>query len=113
MRRVPRDKTLAQFEEILQYEYCPRRLLHYDSGQGLQICPAAHAERNALIQAARHGIKTDGTILCLTCCVPCKDCLIEIINAGVRTVYVTSLDYYDLLSEYLITESGLQILKYD
>jgi dCMP deaminase len=111
--RVPRDKVLNKLAAILTYEDCPRRLLHYDSGQGLQICPAAHAERNALIQAARHGISTEATILCLTCCIPCKDCLIEIINAGVRTVYVTSLEHYDLLSEYLIEESGIQIFQYE
>lgn len=115
--RLERDPTLAHIcadDETTRLfaTTCPRKLLGYESGEGLHLCPAAHAERNALIQAARYGIATENSILCLTCCTPCKDCLIELINAGVRTVYVTSLDRYDALSDYLITESNIQILQY-
>jgi len=35
---------------------CPRRVLGYSSGEGLHLCVAGHAERNALINASRHGI---------------------------------------------------------
>ena len=42
---------------------CPRYVLGYKSGQGLQLCPAGHAERNALINAARQGIKTKNSII--------------------------------------------------
>jgi dCMP deaminase len=116
--RYIRDPLLSKHNSELispkQFaDTCPRRLLGFQSGEGLKICPAAHAERNALIQAARYGIPTQDTILCLTCEVPCKDCLIELINAGVRTVYVTATKLYDNLSRYLILESGIKILPYD
>ncbi len=93
---------------------CPRKALGFQSGQGLEFCPAGHAERNVLINAARNGICTNDTILYCTCGVPCKDCLIEIINAGVRQVVVTnSNEYYDDLSKYLIESSGLSVREYE
>ena len=32
---------------------CPRKLMGYNSGEGLDFCPAVHAEANAIIFAAR------------------------------------------------------------
>jgi dCMP deaminase len=91
---------------------CPRQLLGYKSGEGLDLCVAAHGERNALIQAGKNGISTNDTIMYVNCNIPCKDCLIEIINAGVKEVVCVELTYYDRMSEYLIRESGLKIRNY-
>jgi dCMP deaminase len=88
---------------------CPRRVLNYPSGKGLEICIAGHAERNALINAARNGICTKGTIMYMDCPISCKDCLIEIINAGVEEIVVTTLDYYDPASKYLVEHSGIKV----
>jgi dCMP deaminase len=65
---------------------CPRRRLGYPSGQGLEICPAVHAERNTVLAAAKNGTATDGATLYCYCGFPCKDCLIEIINAGIKEI---------------------------
>jgi dCMP deaminase len=92
---------------------CPRRIIGFESGQGLEICPAGHAERNALINAARAGIATKGTILYMTCGVPCSPCLIEIINSGVREIVVTSLKYYDETAPYLLSNSDIGVRLYD
>lgn len=92
---------------------CPRRIIGFESGQGLEVCPAGHAERNALINAARKGIATKGTILYMTCGVPCSPCLVEIINAGVREIVVTSLKYYDETAPYLLSNSDLGVRLYD
>lgn len=81
---------------------CPRQRLGYPSGQGLDICPAVHAEANCIANAARIGICTAGTIMYLTCGVPCKDCFSLLVNAGVREVVVTSMKRYDDLSEYIM-----------
>lgn len=91
---------------------CPRYVLGYKSGQGLDICIAGHAERNALINAARHGIAVKGAILYLNTVVCCKDCLIEIINAGIVEVVCTDLIYYDGESQYLVEKSGIKVRKY-
>ncbi len=96
-----------------QIEVCPRRGKGFASGEGLHLCPAAHAERNALIQAARLGIKTKGSTLYMDCSVPCKDCLIEIINAGVKEVVCKGNKLYDHLSGWLLENSSLTIRKYN
>jgi dCMP deaminase len=88
---------------------CPRYALGFKSGEGLEICVAGHSERNALINAARLGIRTKGASLYMTCGIPCTTCLIEIINAGVKEIIVTSLKTYDESSLYLLNQSDLGI----
>ena len=89
---------------------CPRYTHGFKSGQGVEFCPAAHAERNALINAARHGIRTAGATMYMSCPVPCKDCATEIINAGVVEVVCTSLDYYDEVSRMLFMLASQTLL---
>jgi dCMP deaminase len=49
-----------------------------------------HAEANAIIQAARHGIAIEGAEIYVTAS-PCFDCFKLIVNAGIRTVYYGEL----------------------
>lgn len=96
---------------------CPRQLQGFKSGEGLHLCVAGHAERNAIVQAARFGIATKGTTLVCYCGIPCAPCLIEIINAGViEVVYKKNSstnnlgdDYYDELSKWIVENSNLLV----
>jgi len=94
---------------------CPRYVpeMGFKSGEGLEWCVAGHAERNALINAARFGIATKGTKIYMDCGVPCTPCLVEIINAGIDEIVVSKMTFYDQSSEYLIKESGISIRVYD
>jgi len=92
---------------------CPRKIFGYESGQGLHLCQAGHAERNALIQAGRNGITTLGTTLYCYCPLPCKDCMIEIINAGVKRLVFLKGKAYDGYSQLLLDESGIANIAYD
>ena len=92
---------------------CPRRVIGFPSGEGLGICPAGHAERNALINAARLGIETIGTKIYMSCGVPCTPCLVEIINAGVEEIICSSMRIYDETAQYLLENSDLKIRLYD
>lgn len=47
-----------------------------------------HAERNAIYNAARIGVSTDGCTMYLTCGLPCADCARAIINAGIVEVFI-------------------------
>jgi len=49
-----------------------------------------HAEANALIQAARHGVRLEGSEIYVTAS-PCFNCFKLIANAGIRTVYYGEL----------------------
>lgn len=113
------DESLSLYIDIMQKKKaslsnrCPRQAFGFKSGEGLDLCVAGHAERNALINAARHGIPTHNTIMYMNCAVPCKDCLIEIINAGVREVVVIDQNtYYDTVSKYLLKTSKLCLREY-
>lgn len=91
---------------------CPRRDLGFNSGEGLHLCIAAHAERNCIANAARNGVCTLNTTMYLTCEVPCKDCLSEIINAGITELVVTSKDGYDSMGEFILSHSDLVVRVY-
>jgi len=91
---------------------CPRRLLGYSSGQGLEYCIAAHAERNSIANAARNGTCTAGAILYLNTVLPCKDCMAEIINAGIHIV-VCYPGEYDRLSGWMAKYAKVQIRRFE
>jgi len=108
----------AEFENKYRHELegvCPRYVpeMGFKSGEGLEWCVAGHAERNALINAARHGIETKGTILYMDCGVPCTPCLVEIINAGVVEIVVSKMTFYDASAEYTLADSELKCRVYD
>lgn len=92
---------------------CPRQVMGFKSGEGLQWCLAGHAERNSLINAAALGHSTAGATIYMNCGVPCKDCLIEIINADIKELVIIEETYYDKPSAFLITSSQLLVRTFD
>jgi dCMP deaminase len=70
---------------------CPRCNSFADSGTQLGDCLCSHAEENAIVQAAYHGISVNGATLYSTFS-PCLICTKMIINAGIREV-LYNLDY--------------------
>lgn len=97
---------------------CPRYVkgMGYGSGQGLEWCVAGHAERNAIVNAARMGMpELKGCSIYMSCGVPCTPCLIEIINAGIEEIICTEISFYafDRSCKYLLDNSDLKIRKFD
>jgi len=75
------------------------------SGSNHELCRGIHAEQNAVIQAARHGIPIDGaTVYCTH--QPCVLCAKILLNAGVVDI-VYGEAYPDPLSEQLLAEAGV------
>ncbi len=90
---------------------CLRRKLNIPSGTQHELCYAVHAEQNAVIQAARHGINISGATLYCTH-QPCVICAKIIINAGIeRVVYKDG--YPDEFSLQLFAEAGVKVEKYE
>lgn len=88
---------------------CEREKLGIPSGQRHELCRALHAEQNAIIQASKLGISTDGATIYVTV-QPCVICAKMIINAGiVRIVYKG--DYPDLLAKQILDEASIEITK--
>jgi dCMP deaminase len=71
---------------------CPRCASDSLSGSNLGDCLCAHAEENAIVQAAFHGISVRGGMLYSTIS-PCLMCAKMIINAGLKEV-VYGQDYH-------------------
>ena len=75
------------------------------------ICICAHAEENAIVQAAHNGASTSGATL-YTTFTPCNMCARMVINAGIIEV-VCKVQYPDDTGTALLKEAGvkLRVLK--
>lgn len=84
---------------------------HYRDCPSQQPCRnVIHAEANALVWAARHGVSTDGAEIHTTR-VPCLSCAGLVINAGIiRVTWKESHRDMDGLSR--LTEAGLEVVRW-
>ena len=101
------------------YNGAPRNLAHcaetgciraeYDipSGQRHELCRGLHAEQNAIIQAALHGVAIEGATLYCTH-QPCVVCTKILINAGIERI-VYQNPYPDKLAEDMLKASGMKV----
>ncbi|HCA48060.1 MAG TPA: cytidine deaminase, partial [Armatimonadetes bacterium] len=79
-------------------------------GERQELCRALHAEQNAIIQAAVHGVKLDDvTAYCTT--MPCVACAKMLINANVKRI-VYEADYPDELSRQMLTEAHVALERW-
>ncbi len=93
------------------YNGAPAGLPHCDDVGHLMVdghcVRALHAEQNAIIQAALHGVSVKGGTIYVTH-QPCLTCAKMIINAGiVRVVYAG--DYPDENSRAFLAEAGVSL----
>lgn len=84
---------------------CLREQMNVPSGERHELCRGLHAEQNAIIQAAKHGVNIDGATLYCTHS-PCIICGKMLINSGVKRI-VCYDGYPDLLAKALLDEAGL------
>ncbi len=94
------------------YNGAPRGVPHCaeygcDITQRCQL--AAHAEQNAIAQAAANGVSCEGATLYVMC-QPCNACAKMIINSGIKRV-VYEGDYPDPLSLELFELAGVEIVR--
>jgi dCMP deaminase len=88
---------------------CLRELNHVPSGERHELCRGLHAEQNAIIQAALHGVSVKGATLYCTNH-PCIICAKMIINAGIVRIVVGG-DYRDSLAEEMLAEAGIEVVR--
>jgi dCMP deaminase len=90
---------------------CLREKLNIASGERHELCKGLHAEQNAIIQAAHHGVSISNADIYSTH-LPCSICIKMIINAGITRVFYFN-GYPDSLSMEIIEESGVTLVKVD
>ncbi|RLC43159.1 MAG: cytidine deaminase [Candidatus Coatesbacteria bacterium] len=87
---------------------CIREMLGIEGGQRHEMCRGLHAEQNAIIQAALHGVSIkDAEIYCTHH--PCSVCAKMLINAHILRVKILE-DYPDTMAKRLFEEAGVELI---
>ena len=68
-----------------------------------------HAEANAILQAARHGVRIDGADIYTTAS-PCWECFKLIANAGIQRIFYREF-YREEKSFRIAQELGIELVK--
>lgn len=88
---------------------CLREEMKIPSGERHELCRGLHAEQNAIIQAALHGVSVDGATLYCTN-QPCVICAKMLINAGVVRLVIRD-GYRDDLAALMFEEAGIEVIQ--
>jgi dCMP deaminase len=88
-------------------ETCLRLKTGVKPGERHELCRGVHAEQNAIIQCALHGVSSRGATLYVTHS-PCTICAKMLINAGIIRV-VVKRKYPDEEGVQMLRDSGIRI----
>lgn len=89
---------------------CIRDDLDVPSGERHELCRGLHAEQNAIIQAAVHGVSIKGSTIYVTTH-PCVVCSKMLMNAEIKEIIYAD-GYPDELAELMLLESDIKIRKF-
>jgi dCMP deaminase len=90
---------------------CPRCASDAPSGEVLGECICAHAEENAIVQAAYHGISVrSGTLYCTLS--PCLMCTKMVINAGIKEVVYETEYHFTEQARSLFATAGVRCRQF-
>lgn len=115
-----RDKTIL----ATGYNGAPRGLTHCNEvgvcdrekngvspGREYERCKSAHAEQNAIAQAARVGVAVEGATLYITG-LPCAICAKLLVNAGIVEVcFLDTGRYLERDSTIILKEAGIRLVS--
>ena len=87
---------------------CPRCASDIPSGENLGECICCHAEENAIVQAAYHGVSVKDACIYTTYS-PCLLCSKMIINSGIKEVVYLNRYRFDEKTKELLTEANVKI----
>ena len=97
-------------KDSLEHGFCLRDKLNIPHGQRYELCRSIHAEQNAIIQAAYHGIRIQGATLYCTN-LHCVICTKMLINAGIKEIIYES-GYADDLSREMLLEARIPVRQF-
>lgn len=89
---------------------CIRDQNNIPSGERHELCRAVHAEQNAILQAAIHGVSTENTTIYCTH-QPCILCTKMMINAGIKKV-VYANQYPDTAALEFLKQANVDVVKF-
>lgn len=88
---------------------CLRQQLGVPSGERHELCRGLHAEQNAIVQAAYHGVAINGAEVYSTH-QPCVVCAKMLVNADIVAVYFSG-SYPDPLAMEVFEEAGTKLFR--
>jgi len=91
-------------------EGCLREKNNIPSGERHELCRGIHAEQNAIIQAAFHGVRIQGATLYCTN-LPCVICTKMLINAGIKEIIYEN-GYADDLTEEMLLQARIPVRQF-
>jgi dCMP deaminase len=89
-------------------ETCLRSKMNIPSGEKHELCRGLHAEQNAIIQAAYHGVQIKDAIIYVTH-QPCSICTKMLINSGIKA-FIFQSPYNDPLAMEMADEAGIELV---
>lgn len=101
-------KGMAHCEEL---GGCLRAQMGIPRGQRQEVCRALHAEQNAIIQAAVHGVSLQGEVISYTLTQPCVTCAKMLVNASIRRIVYRD-PYPDELAQSILAEAGVELVHW-
>ncbi len=86
-----------------------KKIIHENGEESNHCMRTIHAEQNALIQAAKFGISVEGaTLYCKM--VPCRNCAMSIIGAGITRVVCGKRYHADAESREMFKQCGIELI---
>lgn len=82
--------------------------IHEDGHVSRHCVRTAHAEMNAITNAAKRGVAIDGSTI-YTLMTPCRTCAMAIINAGIQRVVCVKKYHTGQESEEMFKEVGIKL----
>lgn len=90
---------------------CYRLRHEIPAGERVELCRGIHAEQNAIIQAAVHGVKLEAPVVCYSTTQPCVTCAKMLVNVGVKRIVFEGA-YPDELALEMLREAGVALIPY-
>jgi len=87
---------------------CLREAHNIPSGTRYELCRSIHAEENAILQCAKHGISCQDSVMYITG-YPCIMCARSIINCGIRKIILLHADLKDNFAEKTLRSSEVEV----
>jgi dCMP deaminase len=87
---------------------CLRTINNIPSGERHELCRGLHAEQNAIIQAALHGVSINNASIYITN-QPCSICTKMLINSGIKR-FIYREPYNDVLAMEMMKEANISAL---
>ena len=85
-----------------------KKVIHEDGSFSQHCTRTIHAEKNAICQAAKHGVSIDGGTV-YTNFTPCKNCAMAIINSGIKRVVCIKKYHVATETEEMLKQAGVKL----